>query len=282
MWFLSFLPLFIIQYQNVVSKPSLTVFWKEKFVSLNLADQLSSNGLLASFVAIFNNVGGLFIFSSLFAVIFLFGIFKYYRTDKTKVIILTVPIISILAASSFELYPITERLLLFFVPFAILGFYGGILYLCKDYFKKNIFILLIIFLSIIIITPSFSYLITSTANPLINEDIRGTMQYISNNGAEGDLIFVYSMAYPAFQYYETKYDMDKFEIIEGESACENWNNFTMEIDSIPKDSDTWLIFTRILSESNTKKLISYLDDYYSSTEIIVIDQYITIKYIIDK
>lgn len=131
--------------------------------------------------------------------LFLMGIVNLllHRKTKIKIIILTcTPLaLHVFLSSAFQLYPVDRRLILYTLPCIIIICTIGF-----DYIKSNLKPpkqrLLVTFIPVIFL---FCFL---AGFPIRREATRESIKYIDENITEGENIYNYFGAVPAFQYYK--------------------------------------------------------------------------------
>ena len=113
LWLISFSIVYFISYRNVVSGTDLATmmnnYWGEKFLSLDLLS------FIYAFIEIFVWVGGLS--QPVMLTLVIFGFIVSLRKMKSlELALLLLPGLFMLIASLLELYPIANRMILFFIP----------------------------------------------------------------------------------------------------------------------------------------------------------------------
>jgi hypothetical protein len=86
------------------------------------------------------------------------------------------------------------------------------------------------------------------------------MNYISEHRRQGDVLYVYDAATPAFLYYAPKYHLDKMNYVLGRAASgtENWNDYENDIDQLRGNGRVWFLVSHLHQQ---EKFLVYLLDH---------------------
>ena len=123
-----------------------------------------------------------------------------YKRNFEIIILLFFPIFIHLIISAFELYPFDLRLILYIIPTIIIVAAYGFEYFNEMIFKdlkidRLRFLSILIPFSILSVTPWYAF-------PLKKEEIKKSIDYIENNIADENKIYVYKGALNAYKYYD--------------------------------------------------------------------------------
>jgi 4-amino-4-deoxy-L-arabinose transferase-like glycosyltransferase len=125
------------------------------------------------------------------------GLWTMYKSDKTRLILMLVPVLAVMGAAAFRQYSLIPRLTLFFIPILLLltgvGF-QWIFDLKKRWLGLLVFILMI---GTLAVHDGIKYLWKSYEI----EEIRLVLDVIAEECAADDLLYVTHSAKPAFFFY---------------------------------------------------------------------------------
>jgi len=80
-------------------------------------------------------------------------------------------------------------------------------------------------------------------SPLMGEDIKPVMSYISGNCLSTDLIYVYYGANPAFEFYAPLYGLDRNNYIVGILARQHPDTYIEDVDKLKGNPRVWFLFS---------------------------------------
>lgn len=178
----------------------------------------------------------------LFGILVLIGFINLIckRKDKAFLILFLLPIIVHLSLSAFQMYPFDKRLILYMIPnFVVtLGY-------CFDKLSQvfsNYLLLSRLRISAVVLSCFIGFLFFNKGYPMENEELKKSMDFISNNVAIEDKIYIYYGASNAFHYYQLiGYLPFDNEIKTGTAHRENKPAYVDEI--LQLKAQTWLLFS---------------------------------------
>jgi hypothetical protein len=229
------------------NRSGMLAYWNTSFMPLNVLDISFWDFCFYKTKMVF---GALLSFGNFGLAAFLFfiiGLYKLIRDKKGKVLcLLFLPTLLQLALSLFKLYPFDLRLILYQVGFFIMTVSIGIVYtlnLSVQKTKKNrLALALLIFPLILLSELAKNY-------PIKVEEIKKSLQYVSDHIKPGEAVYVYYGSIPAFTYY-SKTGKIKFKnkIIFGHAYRGNNAQYGEEI-KVTKEK-CWLIFSHIYDKES--------------------------------
>ena len=163
------------------------------------------------------------------------GFFK--KKDKLWFYSIIFTFIFLLAASMAKAYPIHERFILFTLPIFYLIIAQGLEELSVNINKKNVII--IIFLVLLIFIQPFGSTARSFIQPKLRTETRPLVEYILNNRADDDMVYVYYTSKAPFLYYARD---EEIEYIIGVESRDNPDKYIEELESLSGRGRVWFIF----------------------------------------
>ena len=99
--------------------------------------------------------------------------------------------------------------------------------------------------------------------PYLKEEIKPILSIVQNYARKGDAIYVYYGAVPAFEYYEKKFNLDKYAIVKGISSRGDWEKYKEDLSQLKNFKRVWIIFSHIhVIENDTEE--RYIIKYFGT------------------
>ncbi len=257
-WILSFGLYYFLFLQDRIQQEGLAAFHQAYFMPLQFWQPESWTWYFDHFFHVFRNPGG-FLFKYLAAVAALFGI---YGLPKRRPLLLKAYLLALVLAflvSAFQLYSTIPRVLLFAAPAVIWLVVEG-LSLIQQVLSRlpaaNYNRYLPQMLVVVLFLQPFLNVMHRIVEPEEVEDMKSALEYYLQNRKEGDRLYVYHYALPAFEYYKKRYVL-KNRVMKGRSPWEAWQ---ADFDGIGTGR-LWLLFSHYQrGNSDDRQLFaSYLD-----------------------
>ncbi|RJQ19454.1 MAG: hypothetical protein C4560_06045 [Nitrospiraceae bacterium] len=251
LWLLSFGLYFFIYLKNFTgSQWFLKTFGGEDcfmpFPPLSFSDL---KWYMNRFFETFTETAGFFL-PGIAAALFIIGCMTVFKERKERFLVLISPAVFSLAASGFSLYPFRHRMILFLVPAILLIIAEGAEKLRDKAFIRtpaigNVFIFLLLFHPLLSATHHL-------IQPILVEEIKPALGYLSEHRQEGDLVYVHYRAHPAFEYYAERYNFNSKNYIVGAYAGDKddlWafsldylKVYTDDLDKLRGRKRVWVLF----------------------------------------
>jgi hypothetical protein len=207
----------------------INTFYSFLFISLNRTDK---------------------IISLIFLVLAFVGSLSSFVRSRNVALLIMLPFIITLAASTLHRYPLVYRFMLFLVPFAFLLMAEGLRWIYAFITKWNHRLALAICVSGGLATFLLiaSYTLTNFIKPN-GDDIRLVLKYVSENRAQQDIVYVFHGADPAFSYYAPFYGLTTGDIRIGNDTTRKkpaLQHFYEDVNELKGNSRVWFIFSDIV------------------------------------
>ena len=258
-WFSSFLIFYLISLRHLTNHTGLQNYWNSGFIPFPPSKFSDIKSLIDICFKTFENPVGLHL-SGLAALAFIIGCSSLFHEHRGKFWLLIWPIPFTLIASILHKYPFSGRLLLFLVPSILILVAEGTWQIFEKTKQKTV-LMGLTFIFLLFLYPlllSSYYLIKS---PHLAE-IKPVMGYIKEHYQNGDVLYLYYGAFPAFKYYEMKYGFTEDDYIVGVTSRNNWKNYKDDLERFRDHQRMWILFSHVhgTSDFNEEKLLlSYLD-----------------------
>lgn len=243
MWALSFIASYFVSLQELTTRQDLLNAWSDAFMPLPPSSISDVGWFISTFFGIFKDTAGLYL-SGLAALSFLAGCISMYSEKKKTFLLLISPILLALLASGFHKYPFSGRLLLFIVPVVLLLVAEGAELIRSKISSHNTTVLGIIFIGLLLLYPmvNTSYRLLE---PHYKEEIKPVIEYVRENQQDGDVLYIYYGAAPAFEYYSAKYGYDINDYVVGVSSRDNLSNYINDMDKLRGSRRVWILFSHV-------------------------------------
>ena len=211
-----------------------------KIFPLTLNNWIANMDLLDNFLRLATDKTAL---SKIFAGLS-FGLGTFYLIKKNKKLawLLLIPILLTIATSTFNLYSLIDRMIVFLIPLVWIVMAYGIHFVWVKANKMAKTVLIIVLAITLINTKGYEYFY----NKMEFEDIKGVMNFITNNGAQDELIFVQDAAVPAFTFYNS-YHRNAWNV--NNYFLADWSELPLE-NNIPAKTDFfWVLFSNTYPQS---------------------------------
>ena len=182
--------------------------------------------------------------------IFITGIIDLLRTDRSLMFLLLTPLLTVVFASSQQLYSFIPRMTLFILPLMMLVMAKGVSFLWSlDSLVLKLILVSLVSLSIIN-KDGYKHLYTE----LKGENIKSCFNTLQKEIMPDDKIYVHHEAVPAFEYYNNLSDRP-FNLSNVEYA--KWDiSYHSFFSSAKSNSVYWLVFCHATSDTVLKTLNS--------------------------
>ena len=197
---------------------------------------------------LFRLPGGL-ILVGLTALSFVVGIAAVKHADPFRLVLLISPVVVTALVSIAQLYPFSDRWVLFLTPFVILFIAEGANSIAEKT-RSSYPMLGGVLIALLLLHPLASEGFR-LIEPRGTEEIRDVMEYVRVRRTDTDLVYVYTGAQRAFEYYADRIGFAEGEYIEGVSGggpgllARDLNKFAAEMDQLRGNSRVWLIFSHV-------------------------------------
>jgi hypothetical protein len=213
--------------------------------------------MVTNFLAFFADPVGLSL-SGLGALTFLLGCFVAWQKYSWDSLILTSPLLFALVASALKLYSFWGRLALFTVPAALILIAEGAMYLMEQT-KHTSSALRYTLVALLFVPPLMSARI-NLARPPGREEIRDALTYVAERWKEGDLLYVYYGARPAFLFYVDRYGFQERDYVLGISSRTDARKYLLDLRRLRGTERAWVLFTHVCTWMGIDEEQYFLDN----------------------
>jgi hypothetical protein len=241
----SFAILYLLVLHPLASNKILIDYWRGSFMPMPPWRDVA--WFPRVFSAMLTNPLGL-PFPSISAVVILIGCVSLVLGNWPFAVCLLMPFLAALGASGFQKYPVSDRLLLFVVPIAYLALAEGVMgvhSLLSHWFRRCGWVSLsIVYLLVGMLLYGPTVLAFRMAvHPDRGEDIKPVMSYVKRGWSDGDFLYVYYGAVPAFRYYAPSYGIPRSAFVIGVAGRKEPARHIRDIERVRRHKHVWFLFS---------------------------------------
>jgi Dolichyl-phosphate-mannose-protein mannosyltransferase len=225
--------------RHLDSDAFLRSFWSEAFLPIPPTTHHGVHQWTTALSTLFSMLVGNPALLALFAILAVVGIAALRRRPGVLAIVL-LPWIAVVIASSFQLYPATERLALFLIPLlavlvgagaaAVAAWLGG-----RSQVLGTGFLVIVVVLGGAVGLRRF-------VDPQPIEELRPLLQDMSAHARPGDYVFVASTAVPSWDYYRDHIALPRgLHVIESQAATDDEATVEREIAPLRGQPFVWVV-----------------------------------------
>jgi hypothetical protein len=252
-WAVSFGLIYLTVIAGAITNSTLQEAWNSAYPA-SLAD---FPWLLESFGQFFSHPLGFHGISEEVAIsAFIVGCIAFWQQNRTKLLLLTAPILVTLIASYLHKYPFRTRLVFFLTPVVILIIAEGLAYLLSQFKTNKLkgkFIALIGFvMSCIVLLPPSVEAGSRIVEPRVKRAMRPVVEYTHKHHRPGDLIFVDTGSSPdQFKYYAERFGFRESDYLFGyrefliadQFSEQRWKAFKAQSGKLHRGQRVWFVFS---------------------------------------
>jgi 4-amino-4-deoxy-L-arabinose transferase-like glycosyltransferase len=196
----------------------------------------------------------------------LFGWFALWKNQRSYATIIAFTALFTLIASSLQLYPLLERMILFTIPIGLLLIGKSIEVLYETLPKRgslNLLMTMIVagYLVYGPLTTSLGYFI----KPRYYEHMRPAMENLQASWKAGDTLFVSNGAVPAFEYYAPMYGLEGASYHSSERQdYEEPQKILEKLDALQGQRRVWILMSHVYENNGFNEkdvIIDYLKQH---------------------
>lgn len=252
-WLISFGIYYFSILKKDVGSDYLNTFHQAFFLPLLSTSAADWSQVLAIFRSIFRTTVGYTTLAYVVGIIgILAGLVFSIKNRKEESLLLLLPIIVCLAASTLKLYSLMPRLTLFFIPFLLIMVGLGWQEIYKRIPLWGKVIVVVLCFATASLHDSYQFFIKKYEI----EEIQSIMKYVQSHQQADDAIFVYLEAVPAFQFYrnnhQNKAQYDFKNVILGDYTIYPTEETFRQNEKRPQR--VWLIYSHIISEVSRQRM----------------------------
>jgi hypothetical protein len=245
-----------VAYYHHVDTRWLVTYWHESFMPLPPRSLADVKRWGETFYSLFADPVGLR-FTPLAVMVFLIGCAALFSEHRAKVGILLSPLGCAVIASGFHRYPVSGRLVLFIVPAMLICIAEGIRYVLKQTDRFGLITKALV--TACLIGPPLEASVSQLLNtPVLRQEIRPVLHALQTRWQEGDTLYVYYGASPAFQYYRERLGLAAIPALEGIDSRHHWPPYLDESDKLRGRPRVWVLLSNVYRGGGIDERILFL------------------------
>jgi hypothetical protein len=246
MWSISFALFYVASLRRLGADQVLTDFWRNYFLPHPFWSVESVLWLVNRGLAVFGDPRQL---AAVFgAAVFVAGYGSWIIRKSDVAWLISGVCIMTLLASFLHKYPLADRLVLFAVPFSLLGVAEGTIWIADKLLHSARARVGLI--TLLMLQPVWSAACGLIA-PVRPDDIRPAIQYILAHQMPEDAWYVYNSAQYQFRYYSDLYNLHIDNVHIGTNCGQDVTCYRADLDSLQKPPRTWVLFSHIIVREGT-------------------------------
>jgi hypothetical protein len=254
LWACSFAIYYALFIHDHPSKEYMLDYWRKAFMPINPFSSGFWLFMQSSGNEIFAKMMGYGPFWVCPAIVFCLGIgFMVYEQQTKALFFCLAPVAVHFAISAFELYPFSQRLVLYTLPLMLMVFSTGVFRGFK-WFQKTIINLPDISLTVPVLILFYPLILSF---PFQREEVKTSLKHLETYIRDTDSLYVYYSSIPSFEYYVgTNYVCFDQSVISGSRHRDDLQSYNREILNL--NGKVWLFFSHIYPPWNQ----DYQEDSY--------------------
>jgi len=261
-WVINLILFYLLVLKDLRQNNFIHGYWQDAFVPLPPWQDMS--WYLRNIEA---NIGlqfGIPYFPLLVFGIMLFGWVLLWRSKREYALAFAGILLIAMAASSLQLYPLLERMILFLIPIGLIliGKVMEVLYQRLNTRPVLNFASMLAFSLYLLYAPfttSWGYFL----RPKYYEHIRPALAYLQEKVREGDVLYVSYGAVPAFRFYAPGYGLDSMRTESGERAdYQNPELIQQRLDRLKGQRRVWVLMSHVYEQAGFNErdfILAHLD-----------------------
>jgi len=273
MWGVGFGSLWWLQLRLFEKDPGWIFLWGDAFMPLiprSLGDLL---WFPRRFFHIVTNPAGLS-FPGLAGLSCAVGVVALWRQSRMQAALLLAPIAVTLLASGFRIYPVAGRAIIFMAPLVLLIIVAGIERIRLAVVQPGL-AWVWAFAALCICHDSAMSAKAHIVNRQMYrnttfwdykfEEMKPLMGHIRQHWQQGDIVYLYSQSYVAFEYYAERYGFSRSDSVRGILGGlmnPRWDEVEADLEKLSGRNRVWVVFTHnwTMNDVSDRKLYTYFLD----------------------
>ncbi len=240
--FFNFLLNYFLSLRHIAVDPVMTDYWDSAFMPLQIWKTWSWLG--QTFRSVIEFPLGLQ-FTLVCSLLIWIGLISLIWRNWRFALMLLAPAMAALAASAFHKYPFGNRLILFLVPifFLILGEGIDRVFRLTGRIHKAAAVAVWVAIVISLFYHPLKVVVADLRQPSTAVGIKPTLAYLSQH-YQGELIYIYYGAIPAFRYYAPFYGLENSSQRIGVASRKKPKLYREDLDSLAQNQRVWFVFAQ--------------------------------------
>ena len=193
---------------------------------------------------------------------FIMGTLYVYRMQRIKLLFLILPALLTMIAAMLNVYPFVGRAVLFLLPSFYILLTAGLASMRERIPDRRGLLILILFCLCLLADPIL-YEIENIFDPTHRvgwqrEELRTVLAKIKKFKQEGDIMYIYYGAWPAFRYYAPRFGFQEKDYILGIPSRQAPLKYRQDLNNLPRNGRLWFVFSHPFG-SEKRIFLEHLD-----------------------
>ena len=241
------------------SNLTLGEYWKHAFLPFPPRSAVEMRAWINAFFSMFSETIGVST-TGLAGVAFVVGTVVLWRRDARAIGCLVFPLALTAAASAVGQYPFSGRLLLFCAPLIVIPVATGVAHILEAVGDRQL--VGGAFLAFLLLDPAWNA-VALMRYPRQVEELRPVVQDLADRARQGDVLYIYYGAGPAWHYYFERQPVRNVQTVFGIKSRENLPAYRADLEALRGRSRVWFVFSHVYSGSGVDErryILAVLDD----------------------
>jgi hypothetical protein len=242
LWLASFGTCYLLFLRSLDHNDYLLAFWRTEFMPLPPHSVGDLEWFPRTFFAFLNSPVGLsahdMSLAGVGALTFIIGAITLFSMRPVPAALLLAPLLFTLLASGLQRYPFGDRMVLFLVPAMLLVIAVGAEFIrCRSVPLVGLTVLGLLFFA-----PALGSA-GKLLEPDKGEQIEPLLAHLREHRRDGDLVYVYTSAWPGYVYHGPQYGLPTSGAgVQRGCAGGDWGNYLRDLDGLRGRPRVWLLF----------------------------------------
>ena len=238
-WVATWVVVYLSFDRNLQNDAFLRNFWSEAFLPIPPTTHDGLHRWSSALSTLFGMLSGNDKLVWLLGPLAIVGIVSLWRRERGVLIVLVVPWVTVVVASSRQLYPATERLVLFLIPFLAVVVAAGTVAVANWAAERMALLGPAIIAVVLIVSGSVALHRFGSPQPV--EELRPLLEQLHAQVRPGDTIYVAETAVPAFDYYEGRLGFAGAHVVLGSASIDDTRGVMREVAPLAGSNRVWLV-----------------------------------------
>jgi 4-amino-4-deoxy-L-arabinose transferase-like glycosyltransferase len=257
-WLSNMIAVYLVNLKPLAANQRMLTFWASEFMPLPPRSLSDLGWLPRHLMELFHNPVGLSS-SGIGLLAFIVGCVALYRQRRGLLPITGLILAFVLAASALHKYPFMGRLLLFLVPCLVLVIAEGASAMLRGG-DGMITVAGAVVVAILLLHPA-AVATVNLVRPRYHEEVRPLLDYYQKAKRDGDVLYLYYGAQPAFDFYRN--EPGNGELIRGTESRDDLSRYAVEAKGLRGHRRVWLLFSHVYRDNGVdeeKHFLHALDE----------------------
>jgi hypothetical protein len=240
-WLFGWLTIYALFERHLDSDTYLRTFWADAFLPIPPTNHTGLQRWGSALSTLFGMLTGNNALVWLLAPIAIVGIVHLWRANRGVLGVLVIPWLAVVAASSRQLYPATERLVLFVIPLLAVLVAAGAVVLAEAVTSRAPSPMLGHAVLAVVVVVCAAVALHRFASPQPVEEMRPLYERLHADVRTGDTVYVAETAVPSFDYYRQRMGLPAGRVVTGNASVSDPAAIAREIDPLTSGGRVWLV-----------------------------------------